>query len=83
MKIKALTTILASIPIIVSAHVNHIDANDICYLNVKEMMIYINKLDPGSEKAQKISEKMDDIDRLIEEKKYCDAEDVLESLFRQ
>lgn len=83
MKIKALTTILLSLPIMVSAHVNHIDPNDICYVKVKEMMMYVYKLDPSNEKSQKILEKMDDIDRLIDEKKYCDAENVLESLLRK
>jgi len=83
MKIRILTIILLSFPTIVSAHINHIDPDDICYLKVKEMMIYIYKLDPSNEKFQKVSEKMDSIDVLIDEKKYCDAEDVLESLLRQ
>ena len=83
MKIKILTIILLSFPTIVSAHINHIDPNDICYLKVKEMMTYIYNLDPSNEKAKRVSEKMDDIDVLIGEKKYCDAEDLLESLLRQ
>ncbi|KAB2823123.1 hypothetical protein [Aliivibrio finisterrensis] len=83
MKIKILTIILLSFPTIVSAHINHIDPNDICYLKVKEIMTYIYKLDPSNEKVQTISEKMDDIDRLIDEKKYCDAEDMIKSLLRQ
>ncbi|MEZ9545017.1 MULTISPECIES: hypothetical protein [Vibrio] len=83
MKIKILTIILLSFPTIVSAHINHIDPDDICYLKVKEMMIYIYKLDPSNEKFQKVSEKMDSIDVLIGEKKYCDAENILARLLRK
>ena len=38
---------------------------------------------PSNEKFQKVSEKMDSIDVLIGEKKYCDAENILARLLRK
>ncbi len=83
MNIKYLTLLSLLFPLSLAAHIEPIDEELKCKALVEEKMAFIFKLDHESEKHQKVAAKLEDIDRLIDEKSYCDADELIVKVFRE